>query len=205
MTKKRKVMQVYRLVLVLVGIFGVTLGSWGDPRNFLYYTTLSNVLCILYFIYALTKKGEPLNENIKGAVTLAITVTMLIFWLILAPHSFNAHTLKQWSSTLSVHLIVPLMVNFDWLLFDPKGRISKRAPLTWLFIPWTYFVFAQLVATTGVIYPDTKRHFPYFFIDHSLIGWPKVGMYVVFLSLFFMAFGYGYYALDKMLAKKAVR
>ncbi|MCK8617392.1 Pr6Pr family membrane protein [Fructobacillus sp. M158] len=191
----------YRLCLVLIGLVGVAINTELKPAMFLYYTTLSNVLCIVYFAFALTQSGKALNQNLKGAVTLAITVTMLIYWGVLAPYSFHMTSTLAYCGTYMVHLIVPLMTIFDWFFFDQKGRFSKKAPLYWLLIPLVYYGFTVIAAQFQIVYPLTGKHYPYFFIDANMIGWGMVAAYVLGLTLFFLFFGYGFYWLDKKLAK----
>ena len=141
--------------------------------------------------------GQP---DVKGAVTLAITVTMLIYCGILAPHSFDIHNNIELAGTLMVHLIVPSMVILDWILFDQKGQFSKKTPLYWLAIPLIYYVFAVIAAKFKVVYSN-GTHSPYFFINAELIGCQMVFYFVIARILFFLAFGYLLYFLDKKLAK----
>ncbi|MBS9335271.1 Pr6Pr family membrane protein [Fructobacillus sp. M1-13] len=191
----------YRTLLVIVGIIGVLVETNLEPAKFLYYTIMSNILCILYFAYLLVKK-QGYNPNVKGAVTLAITVTMLIYWCILAPHSFNMKTFADYAGTFLAHLIVPMMVILDWLFFDQKGGFSKKAPIYWLIIPLVYYVFTLIAAQFKVVYPLTGAHYPYFFIDSEAIGWAAVAGYVSGLVLFFLILGYLFVLLDHKLAKR---
>lgn len=197
--RSTKIQQCYRVLLILIGIVGITINTELRPVMFFYYTTLSNLLCIGYFIIRLKNKETVRHPDIKGAVTLAITVTMLIYWGILAPHSFDIHNNIELAGTLMVHLIVPSMVILDWILFDQKGQFSKKAPLYWLAIPLVYYVFAVIAAHFKVVYSN-GTHYPYFFINAELIGWQMVFYFVIALILFFLAFGYLLYFLDKKLA-----
>ncbi|MBS9338589.1 hypothetical protein G6R29_02935 [Fructobacillus sp. M2-14] len=201
MSQHLKIKNAYRLFLVIIGTIGLMVNTQFQASSLLYYTTLSNLLCLLYFAYLLiVKKGE--KANFKGAVTLAITVTMLIYWCILAPYSFNVHGFTEYFGALMVHLFVPLMVILDWVFFDEKGRFSKKAPIFWLAIPLTYYAFTVIAATFKVVYPLTNTHYPYYFIDSNMYGWPTVFRNVIVLTLFFLILGYGFYRLDKKLGKK---
>ncbi|MBS9336510.1 Pr6Pr family membrane protein [Fructobacillus papyrifericola] len=202
MTKSKKVF-IYRLALVLIGLVGVAINTELKPAMFLYYTTLSNILCIAYFAFALSQAGRALNQNIKGAVTLAITVTMVIYWGVLAPYSFHMTSLLDYVGTYLVHLVVPVMTILDWYFFDQKGRFSFKAPLYWLLIPLVYYAFTVVAAQFGIVYPVNGHHYPYFFIDANLIGWGMVAVFVIGLTLFFLLFGYAFYFLDKKLSKKS--
>lgn len=195
--KSKKVSLIYEAILILIAIYGVFINTGLVPMAFLYYTTLSNILCMLYFADSIvrTLQNKPVNHNLKGAVTLAITVTMLIYWGILAPHNFDIHTVNQLLGTLCVHLFVPLMTIFDWILFDKKGQFSRWAPLSWLAIPWVYYIFAVIGASANLTFAN-GQHYPYFFIDSNLLGWGPVLLIVLALTLFFLIFGYLFYFID---------
>lgn len=137
MKQKFTLKNTYRFLLVVLGTIGLMINTELQLHSLLYYTTLSNLLCLVYFAYLIsTKKVE--TGNFKGAVTLAITVTMLIYWLILAPYSFNVHGAFEMTGALSVHLFLPLAVILDWIFFDQKGQFTKKAPVYWLAIPLSY-------------------------------------------------------------------
>ncbi|CAH1849886.1 Pr6Pr family membrane protein [Convivina praedatoris] len=195
--KNKRIALSYEAILILIAIYGVFINTGLDPRAFLYYTTLSNLLCMLYFAYNIvrTLQNKPINHNFKGAITLAITVTMLIYWCILAPYNFDVHNFSQLLGTLCVHLFVPLMAIFDWILFDKKGHFSKWAPLSWLAIPLVYYVFAVIAASCNITFANSK-HYPYFFIDSNLLGWGPVLLIVLALTIFFLIFGYLFYFID---------
>ena len=60
----------------------------GLLEHFSYYTNISNLVCILYFIVYIIKMIIHFNTNtscnysLKGAMTISIMITMLVFNLI---------------------------------------------------------------------------------------------------------------------------
>lgn len=209
MNIKNKTLSVsFKIIIVLSALYGVYLNSGlpekFSPQMFLYYTILSNILCLGYFIYAsiitIINDEHKLNMSLKGSVTMAITVTMIIYWFILVPAGFVMGDGKQLANLL-VHLFVPLLVLLDYLLFDPKGKLQKKDPLFWLSIPLAYYIFTFIAYFFDVRYMSDTR-FPYFFIDHTIIGIPNVILSVCGLIIFFVVLGYLIYFIDYLLSKK---
>lgn len=207
--KNYRVSALFKILIVIVSGYGLYLNS-GLPEKFskemfLYFTILSNLLCFLYFIYATFftlkyKESKTLKISIKGSVTMAITVTMLIYWGVLVPAGFVMGDSKRLAD-YTVHLIVPLLVILDYLLFDQKGLMTKKDPLYWLSIPLLYYVFTLIAYIFDIRYFDNNR-FPYFFIDHTIVGATNVVINVLVLLVFFSLLGYLIYFIDHKLAKK---
>ena len=88
----------------------------------------------------------------EAAVMEAITVTMLIYLFVLAPALFTQPGAYQ-PFTLTdnlVHIVTPVLVIVDWLLFIPKGEIKPYDPLLWALIPYSYLAFAFIYSAAGV-------------------------------------------------------
>lgn len=213
--KNRPISLAYKIVAIAVCIWGQLLASGMlegsfDIKKYFYYTQQSNVLCLIYFILAsvycikaIRKSGSigpaAFAPRFKGAAVLAITVTMLIYWTML--HS-PGHPDINMQESIVAHLLVPLLMIFDWLLFDPKGAYRKTDPLLWLCIPMLYWLFTLIVAQTGFTYSPGRRY-PYPFIDLDSLGWSGVLKYVLVLVLVFLVIGYLFFGLDRLLARFA--
>ncbi len=227
--KNRYVSLVYKIIAILFCIAGqiMTLGipqGRFEAGQFLYYTNQSNILCMIYLICAAVFVSKQIKKDgkygpatfapsFKGAVILAITVTLLIYWGMLSGTDFSMYDgeiingmtfeFKFWQATnRTVHLIVPVLTVFDWVLFDPNGVFKKRDPIIWTSIPLIYYCFSLIVAKTGYTF-WSGSHYPYFFIDSDKLGWAKVAMYVVLLGVGFIILGYIYCGIDKLLGKKS--
>ncbi|MDL2324248.1 Pr6Pr family membrane protein [Ruminococcaceae bacterium OttesenSCG-928-A16] len=213
--KNRLASLIYKIVLVLVAGWGLYLNS-GLPQGafapgmFKYYTIQSNMLVFLFYICAavfgaikLAQKGVKGTNTFapvaKGAVTMAITVTLLIYQFVLAPGAFTMAGEGALANNL-VHLVVPLLVLADWLLFDKKGRYRAGDPFTWLVIPLLYYIYAIIAAVLGVTYHGGSRY-PYFFIDADALGWGRSLLNVVVIGAAFLALGYLFWGIDKLLGR----
>ncbi len=206
----------YKIIFIVVCSYGLilTLGldrGHFNPRLLVYYTVQSNLLCLVYFLARIingtllfrswdSAQTSPV-ARIKGAVVMCITVTFLIYHFLLAPDSFSMGGLGGLSlDNAIVHYIVPIMVIVDWLLFDRKGLIGKYDPLLWLVIPYVYLIFALFWGRYGKPLSFLGSSYPYFFLNGPRIGWGKVALYVVGLTVFFTALGYIFLAADHYLA-----
>lgn len=222
----------YKIIAIIFCVTGITMSCGFVSGKFnsqvlLFYTIQSNILCLIYFILSALFVGKSIKHDsskgsatfvpqFKGSVVMAITVTMLIFWVLLSGSNFDmgpdisqdifttADVPNQGLSSFEnyiVHLIVPLITIFDWILFDAKGQYRKSNPFTWLIIPLIYYIFSIIVAQTGYTFMGDS-HYPYFFIDSDSLGWGKVAINVFLISIVFLVIGYLVYFLDKFLGKK---
>ena len=199
---------VYKLLLVAIGIYGLLL-IFGVTEGRLnlsmlhYFTVLSNLLCVLYFIVDIiyiVRGGEDCVwfPALKGSAMMAITVTLLVAHFILGMRFTMADS--SGVSLLIVHYVVPIMTILDWLLFDPKSYIKKISPLIWTIGPLLYFVYAMIAARIGDGIGYNSRY-PYPFLDVDALGWGRVILTVIALVVFFIALGYAYYGVDRLLSK----
>lgn len=124
--------------------------------NMRYYYVLVNFLaavCIaVTVIYNLIRfKSLKMTKNpfpvLKGAFTVAMLVS-------------SAATLMLGRSVLSFDLpllilnyIAPIMMLFDWVLFDVKGSFSPIDVLFFMIIPIGYYIYAMIYPQVISVYP----------------------------------------------------
>ena len=93
-----------------------------------------------------------------------------------------------------------LLVIADWLLFIPKGEIKPYDPLLWALIPYAYLAFAFTYSSAGGRFGGGTT-VPYPFMDASVHGVGGVIAWIVGLTVALVGVGYGYYGLDRLLAR----
>jgi hypothetical protein len=216
--KNRLVSLIYKIVVAASSLIGtlVLMGysgsfNWG---LFKFYTIQSNVLCSVFFAAAAahavgvikksgTRGAATLAPHFKGAVMIAITVTLLVYQLLLAstPFSMDGGGVGGVGG-LMVHLYTPLLVILDWVLFDEKGRFNVYDPPRWAVIPLCYVVFAMIAAPLGLTYIQGSRY-PYFFLDVDTIGAGGVALYVAGITVVFEILCYLVVGLDKWMGRAA--
>jgi hypothetical protein len=191
-------------VLCLVGILSI-LGVFNgrfDGNALLYYTVQSNLLVLVMFGFLVFKTAKSLKQDGKNGsnahyprtsamVLLAIMVTFLVYWAVLAPR-YEDKALLFGFSNLSVHFITPLLMLADYILFSRGGSLTKHDPLLFCAVPILYFIQATILGFSGVEYSTggaEPAHFPYFFIDYYKSGW-RVALYVAAVTVFFVGVAY---------------
>lgn len=207
--------QLYRLFFLFVCEAGIILqyagmAGKGDLRMLTaYYTILSNILCFIYFAVLVIAQRKKENALIRGAVTMCITVTGLVYHFMLGGFMGTAagagvHVTALSVSNILVHYVVPILVILDYFLFVPKGQYKSLYPLAWLVLPYAYFAFsmvrAEVSTRTFTGFGATSRY-PYPFLDVDLYGWDKVLLIVLAVTVAFIALGYIVYVLDRLLGK----
>ncbi len=209
MINNRIISLVYRTVLVTCSFIGVFLSSrilegTFNTNLFVYYTHLSNILCLIVmsivlvynFKKVLNNETIGYNENIvkiKGATTMAILVTGVVYHLLLGdPSEVGFFNLDN----LLVHYVVPLLFVLDWLLFDKKKSFSLIDPLTWLIIPFVYLTYALIRG--AIVGPEHELQYCYFFINVTEIGYDGVAVWCLILIAAFLAVAYLMWLVDKI-------
>lgn len=205
--------------VILLGIARVS-GLWSASPTwsaFLYYTVLSNVLCLGWIVWsAIATLVDAQHKGWYGhstpsargaaAVMMAITVTMLIYLFVLAPSLFTQPGAYE-PFTLTdnlVHIVTPILVIVDWLLFVPKGRVRLFDPLLWTLVPYAYLLFAYVYSTLGGRFAAGAAY-PYPFMNVDENGLVGVFGWIAGLSVALVGVGYLYYGLDHWLGRLAVR
>lgn len=207
--------QLYRLVFLFLCEAGIILqyagmADKGDLTMLTcYYTILSNILCFIYFAVLVIAQRKKENALIRGAVTMCIAVTGLVYHFMLNGFMGTAAGAGVPVTALSVsnilvHYVVPILVILDYFLFVPKGQYKSLYPLAWLVLPYAYFAFsmvrAEVSSRTFTGFGGTSRY-PYPFLDVDLYGWDKVLLIVLAVTVAFLALGYIVYVLDRLLGK----
>ncbi|KJQ52499.1 Pr6Pr family membrane protein [Microbacterium sp. SA39] len=217
----RPVALAYRILafaVILTGIIrysDILTGSpdWSTP---LFYTMLSNLLCLVWMLLLVIRTTRDLRRcgpagtsipsaRWSGAVMMAITVTMLIYLVVLVPTRFQDGDADVFSLTDTlIHIVAPCLLIADWLLFVPKGAFRWSDPLLWTLIPYTYLAFAfGFGALGGEFTPGQKYPYPFMNIDE--LGLDGVAMWILALTAALVAVGFLYVVIDRMLGLAARR
>lgn len=132
----------------------------------------------------------------------AITVTMLIYLFVLAPSLFTqpgAYRPFTLTDNL-VHIVTPVLVILDWLLFVPKGRVKPYDPVLWALIPYAYLVFAFGYSAFGGRFAGGSL-VPYPFMNIETHGVDGVSLWIAGLTVALVAVGYVFFAADRLLGR----
>lgn len=205
---------VFKSIIVVVGCIALVsqLGLFAGafrPRFFYFFTNLSNVVAIAYLIGAMahlvrskSNQSDTWAPPFKYAAMMSVTVTCLVAYFLLGGGLIGPE--GGFSPALLVlHFIVPIGSVLDWLLFDEKGHMSLAGPFTWIAFPLIYFVYVLfMVNVLGISmngFGDGR--YPYPFIDIDILGAGTVALTSVALAVAFVALGYIYVGIDRLLAQ----
>ncbi|MDR2253561.1 MAG: Pr6Pr family membrane protein [Bifidobacteriaceae bacterium] len=214
----------FRLVAVVLIVTGLVrlAGFFGEDgpvwTTFVFYTTQSNVLVLVWMIAMIVVTVRDIVRDgprglaapwprLGAVVMMAITVTMLIYLVVLAPSAFIQAGDGYQPFTLTddlVHIVTPCLAIADWFLFSPPGRLRWWDPLTWAIPPYAYLLWAFIRAGLGGDFGDGRRY-PYPFMDVSQYGVAGVAFQIAVMSVTLIAFGYIFVWLDKLRARAARR
>ncbi len=202
----------WRSILALAVIIGIIINTL-EPLSlsalFSYYTIQSNILCLIAALAMIARDcglfqlEEKKYAIIKMGVVMAILLTGLVFHFMLSAALFaEPHSPRFYLGNALVHYVVPLMMLFDYLLFDKKGLLGRRAPFWWVIVPYAYclYVFIYSGLCGGRFAGGAKV--PYFFFDYERYGYDGVLLWVLLISVLYMALSYILVALDYVLGRK---
>ena len=141
-----------------------------NPGNFFsFFTIQSNVLAALVLVAAaIVRRGERtmLFDALRGAATLYIAITGVVFALLLAGLQEDLDTHVAWVDVV-VHKLIPIVVVADWLIDPPRRRVQITVAVAWLAYP-------ALGLAYTLIRGASETWYPYPFVDVSKIGYDGV-------------------------------
>lgn len=195
----------------LVDVFGDEPG-WSA---LLFYTGQSNVLCLVWMAIMAAVTVRDLGRDgtrglsspwprLSAAVMMAITVTMLVYLVLLAPEAFqqSGGDYRPFGLTDNlVHIITPCLIIADWLWWAPKGRLRVHDPLLWAIPPYAYLGWAFAFSASGGMFGPDRRS-PYPFMDVDLHGVGGVAAWIAAITVALVTFGFVYLGLDRALARR---
>ena len=196
-------------VLASLGLFEMTY-RWDF---YVHFTNLSNYLCAIFMFLELR---DTAKKNIDSYVTtypavkfvalLAILLTFIIYNFVLAKRRDIKDSFVV--SSITLHMILPLMFTFDYILFYEHGKVKWYYPIVATFFPLAYAGLVYLNAlimkfNANILSYDKSAPFiyPYFFLNLETLGVNGVIKNIIFITIFFIMFGYVVMAIDKLLSK----
>lgn len=172
---KQNIALIYRIIIIVVTSVALYLNFklLTFKTGILYFTNFSNLLCLIYFTILVImmilkkEKNDDLHYIVKGMVTMSITLTMFVYNFILSGDKgvFENHMLE----CNLVHIVVPLLVIFDYIIFGEKGNLKKSYPFIWTSVLFVYQIFIIIYMLLGGRFADGAKY-PYFFMDVSKFG-----------------------------------
>lgn len=214
--RNRAIRIISRVILCVLCATGIYQNVWGSQTEqplmmFAYFTDLSNLLVLiafLWFIFADISAGKRYREpmQLKGAVTMSIILTFIIFNVVLRQTSPG---IGQMPGNIFIHVITPIYVFIDYLLFSPKGCFNRHSPWLWAIIPFVYLVFIYIRAGIGGSFMSggaaVASQYPYPFLDVAANGLATTVLTLVVMTVGFLLLSYLLVGLDHLLKKISIK
>ena len=169
--------------LIIVGVLGIILTAvstsfMGGASVFYFFTVQSNIFIIAmaflflgHEIICLINKKETVNQvmlQIKFVATVAITITFLVFFTMLAPLMGVDYLLSF--KNFSLHAIVPILAIIDFIVFDTDINLSYPKSLIATIAPISYVFFVYAIGVPLKLQYAENLYFPYFFLNYEQNG-----------------------------------
>ncbi|MCR5195162.1 MAG: Pr6Pr family membrane protein [Pseudobutyrivibrio sp.] len=204
-----------KITVIVATIIGVghsiyisSMTSLGGQSSLMFFTTQSNIgIAVVCFIGCFLMQGhKPVSRVwhvIKFVSTVSITLTCVVFGLILAP-TLGA---EAWNvgNTLT-HLIVPMASVADFFVVGTGTRINNDEIVYVIIPPLLYSIYASVGYANGWEFVE-GYNYPYFFLNWgSKAGafgitdeLPFIGTawWILVLFIFLMFVGYIYVLISK--------
>lgn len=167
------------IIVALAAQFQIFIGRADAVKlNFFSFFTVESNIAAAFVLIALEFRPGALLERlaraIRPAVTLYMTMTGIIYAVLLAPASADVGLTAQWVDVV-VHELGPLVLFVDWILAPPERRPVVRDLRNWLVFPVVYVAYS-------LIRGPIADWYPYPFLDPNLDGGAgKVAIMVVVL------------------------
>lgn len=212
--------QSFYCALGLVGIFA-SFGIFDDITMFrwdfyVHFTNLSNYFCVGIMIAQLIQTARKKEDSyvtvaplFKFIGVLAILLTFVVFNALLAGAEGRDPQLNWRIGSVLAHVVLPIMFVGDWFLFRERGMVKWYYPIASAGFPLAYMAFIMIQAAilkfdTSILIPGTNTPliYPYFFVNLETQGVFGVVKWAVLLLVAFMAVGFIFYGIDKILKRK---
>lgn len=167
----------YRILLALLGFSAlvtevatlVERGRFAPANFFSFFTVEANLFAVgvLLVSASVGHRSRRLDLS-RGASTLYMLTTIVVFTLLLSDLAPELLTAVPWDNTV-LHYLMPLGVMLDWVIEPPRPRIPFRSALVWLIVPLVYVVYS-------LVRGELVGWYPYPFLDPGHGGYSTVAL-----------------------------
>lgn len=148
---------------------------------FTFFTILSNLLAMGVLLEGgrrMLTGAPPVPDMIRGAAVVYMTVTYLVFAVLLRDLQEELQTHVAWVDAV-FHRLAPVVLMVGWVVDPPRKPISFRRSLWWLTFPLAWVAFTMI---RGAI----DGRYPYPFLDPANGGYGTVLVYILAITVLFV-------------------
>jgi hypothetical protein len=191
------------LIAAAIGFMISVLAEEGAfvPLNFFtFFTILSNLLAMAVLIEGGRRHltgGPPMSDLWRGAAVVYMTVTYIVFAVLLRDLQEQLQTHVAWVDSV-LHRVAPVVLMLDWLIDPPRTPIPFRRALVWLAFPLAWTVFT-------LVRGEIDGRYPYPFLDPANGGYGVVALYCIAIFGLFLAVSWGVARIGTALGERRAR
>ena len=219
MIRNRTTQLIYQTIYCTLGFVGIiaSLGIFDNISNvrwdfYVHFTNISNFFCFGVMIAALIQTAKKKEDGyvtaapiLKFIGMLGILLTFLVFNIMLAGAEGRDPQLNWRIGSLCFHVVLPIMYIADWFLFYERRTAKWYYPIASIGFPLAYAIFIFIQAAilrfdSSIMIPTTTTPliYPYFFLNLDTLGVGGVAMWMLILSVAFVAVGFLFFGLDRL-------
>lgn len=177
------------VALVSQLLIGMSRSDLSIGNFFSFFTVLSNTLAVIVLVMLAGRPGRDDSigfATFRGAVTVYMSVTGLVYAVILAPGMADVAVPEPWIDW-SIHVFGPVAMILDWMFFRPAVRFPVRTLWIWLVFPAVYLTYS-------LVRGPLANWYPYPFLDPAESGgYGGVAVWSLVVLVVILGFSYFYY------------
>jgi hypothetical protein len=170
-------------------------GSLGSTLVVLlwYFTITTNLLVAVVFTGIAIGLGTFTQPSLLGSTTLSIVLVGVIYGLLL--HGLQELSGGSAIANILLHMVTPILVPIFWLIFIPKGKLTRRDPLLWAIYPLAYLFYA-------LVRGEFTHRYPYPFMNVNELGWGRTILHAFLIAAAFLVASWLFVWLDSLLGSR---
>ena len=161
---------------------------WSMVRFFTIIGSSLGCLCLLGAAVGLPLFSRP---SVLGGVTLITGLIGSVYATVL--RNVQQLTGDALLASQLLHYLTPILIGSYWLLFVPKGGLTRADPLRWALLPLAYLPYALARARQD-------GRYPYPFLNVDQLGAVQVALNCATIAMGFLLVGLLMVWLDRALA-----
>lgn len=191
---KRNLVIAFRVIFAALSLAGVAVQlviaiqtDFSIISFFSYFTNLANIIASAVFIISAIRLARGYETNdldvaIRGGSVVYIVFVGIVFNTLLIGVDLGG--LLPWVNVVH-HMLMPLAVLVDWIIWPPRSRIALRTAFLWMIVPVLYVIYSLIRgALTGFYaYP--------FFNPQASGGYGGVALYCAVMLVAFVLLALG--------------
>ncbi|WP_409197589.1 Pr6Pr family membrane protein [Methanobrevibacter acididurans] len=206
MKNKIIISNLMKILIIIIGLWGIYESITKFPNSTVklyFYTTLTNIACIIFSIFYLYKNINKKTYNVNKEriiniiyyiITVSIFIVSLTYNLIIFPN-YHTNLINYGMENFIFHLIVPILFVCDWLIFAKKDSLNIKS-IYYCLIPFIAYLIgiyfrAFFIGTKIFSGPNSGNSlYPYFFLDIDKLGLSNVIIYIFIILILILILEY---------------